>query len=147
MEDNKETRVMMTIHDEGVSKKLYNVIDVPADGERKWYGGARTMAFIYSRDLGNFIVKGFSDEVEKYIKANYTHYFYYFSMWCNGESRGYWHFWKNDVTILTPSRSSKSWKYRVVKSYENGYPLPNNLKISLEFKRLPKRWIPEFNRL
>ncbi len=137
------------------AKGKYPIIDVPADGKPKWYGGACCMMFVYSKNHGNFILKGFSDEVKKYLKKHYTHYFYYISMWCDGKSRGYWHFWKNCVTIFEPNRRlkrNKRYKYVVHKSFNGGtYNDLSGLKqekpIELKFKRLPKQWIPEFDQL
>lgn len=138
-----------------VPKKIYPIIDVPADGKPKWYGGACCMMFVYSKNHGNFILRGFSDEAEKYLKKHYTHYFYYISMWCDGKSRGYWHFWKNGVTILEPNRRlkrDKRYKYVIHKSFNGGYyndlsELKQEKPIELKFKRLPKQWIPEFDQL
>lgn len=124
-------------------KKEYPVIEVQSDGGRGWYEGARCMFFVYSKHSGNFIVKGYRREVEEYLKKNYTHYFYYVSMWYKGCSRGHWKFWKNDVSIFEPSRVTKTFKYKVVK-YGKGYPQKRVLEVDL--KRLPKRWIPEFDK-
>ena len=66
---------------ENKEKRNYPIIDVPSDGKPKWYGGARTMAFVYSKHKGNFIVRGFSHEVEEFLKKNFTHYFFYFSIY------------------------------------------------------------------
>lgn len=124
-------------------KKEYPVIEVPSDGKHNWYEGARCMFFVYSKNNGNFILKGYRREVEKYLKENYKHYFYYVSMWYRGCSRGHWKFWKEDVTIFEPSRTTKTFKYKVVKYNNNQYP-SKRVK-ELDLKRLPKRWIPEFN--
>ena len=150
MENNKETRVMMTIHDEGASKKLYPIIDVPADGKPKWMGGAFSLYFVYSKYCGNFILRGYSDEVEKYLEKNYTHYFYYNSLWSQGRSRGHWQFWKDGVYFTTPSKLNKTWKYSIVRFKTSGRffgldELKQQKEIRLTFKRLPKQWIPEFN--
>lgn len=131
-------------------KKEFPVIEVPADGKPDWYEGSFCMFFVYSRDKGNVILKGYRREVEKYLKKHYDHYFYYNSMWSHGESRGNWHFWKDDVTIFEPSKKKpyRRLKYSVVK-YNNdsrGYR-DYNAVTTLNFKRLPKRWIPEFNKL
>jgi len=130
-----------------VKPKKYPVIQVPSNGNPNWSCGARTMCFVYSKK-GNFILEGYLGEVEDYLKKNYTHYFYYMSMWHNSQSRGYWKFWKENVTIYSPSKHGKTWKYKVIKYDYNqrGYSAPAD-KVVLEFKRLPKRWIPEFNKL
>lgn len=133
-------------------KKKYPVIKVPSKGVPNWGDGARTMCFVYSKNHGNFILEGYRGEVEAYLKKNYSHYFCYFSMWHNGRSRGYWRFWRDiTVSIYEPSKVSKSWKYRVVKyrpSDGYGYRISTKREdIKLEFKRMPKCWIPEFDEL
>jgi hypothetical protein len=76
-------------------------------------------------------------------------------MWGQGKSRGYWRFWKEkDVSISTPSKHRKDWKYtiekREVKPFNNGGINFSNMKtttFSMKFKRMPKQWIKEFNKL
>jgi len=122
------------------NKKQYPVIKVPANGKPDWYLGARTMCFVYSKYKGNFILEGYRGEVEEYLKKNYTHYFYYESMWHEGEARGHWKFWKENVIIFEPERKLKRWKYEV------RYSGDQQKELQLFFKRLPKRWIPEFDK-
>jgi hypothetical protein len=135
-----------------MSRREYPVIKVPASGNPNWGDGARTMCFVYSKNNGNFILEGYRGEVEEYLKKNHTHYFCYFSMWHFGHSRGYWRFWKDkSVTIFTPSKIAKEWKYRVIKykpSDGYGYGVSTKKEDTvLKFKRLPKHWIPEFDEL
>ena len=143
---------------ENKEKRNYPIIDVPSDGKPKWCGGARTMAFVYSKHKGNFIVRGFSHEVEEFLKKNFTHYFFYFSMWNNGRPRGIWKFWKENVMILEPdlrSKRNKRYKYEVYQTANNGryhsFSEFGETKMKerqkLYFKRLPKQWIPEFDSL
>lgn len=130
------------------SIKKYPIIQVPANGYPTWIGGARTWCFVYSKYHGNFILEGFRHEVEKFLKNNYTHYFCYYSMWSDGQSRGTWHFWKDNIGIFTPSRVYKSWKY-IVRPYTGGYrntSVDESKTKELKFKRLPNRWIPEFDK-
>jgi hypothetical protein len=130
-------------------KTEYPVIRVPANGHPEWMEGARTMCFVYSKHHGNFILEGYLGEVQKYLKKNYTKYFCYFSMWSGGISRGYWRFWKDrDVTISEPSKHRKTWKYTIT-SREPRYSYRQEFKIKheIKLKRLPKRWIPEFDKL
>ena len=121
--------------------KNYPVIEVPASGKPDWYEGAYSLFFVYSKNNGNFVLKGYRGEVEKYLKRNYTHYFYYCSMWCKGKSRGNWNFWKDDVLILRPYRSPK---LRKLQSKFRVYNR-NNQNNPLQLKRMPNRWIPEFD--
>lgn len=130
-------------------KTIYPVIKVPSNGRSSWIEGARTMCFVYSKHHGNFILEGYIGEVKQYLQKNYTKYFCYYSMWYAGRSRGYWRFWKDrDVTISEPSKHRKSWKYTIT-SYEPRYSYSQDVKIKhqISLKRLPKRWIPEFDKL
>lgn len=135
------------------TKKTYPIINIPADGQSRWIDGSYCMIFVYSKYKDNFIVKGYLREVQEYLKKNHTHYFAYLSMWNNGESRGHWFFWKDDVSIYSPKKPSKydyfpaRKKYQVVKYNGHRYSSDSEREIELEFKRLPKRWIPEFNQL
>lgn len=132
--------------------KKYPVIEISPDGENGMMGGAYCLCFVYSKYKGNVLLKGYMREVEKYLKKNFTHYFCNFSLWYNGHNRDIWRFWKDmSVTIYEPDKSSrirKREKFEVVKydrnkDYnDNGYELAR-----FKFKRLPKRWIPEFDKL
>jgi hypothetical protein len=146
----EEKRVMFEItNDDGANdKKKYPVIHVPADGHPEWYGGARAMYFVYSKDHGNFILEGYHREVSEYLKKNYTHYFYRYTYWYNGKSRGGWKFWKDTVGIIAPSKLRKEWKYEI-RLWTGGrhyVSVEESNKTKLSLKRLPKRWIPEFDR-
>ena len=134
--------------------KKYPVIEVPASGESSWIGGAYVLCFVYSKYNGNFVLKGYSREVEEYLKKNYTHYFYNMSLWYHGENRDIWHFWKDGVGIHTPRRKSRifkgndRWKFQV-RPYVDWHCDEEEKKRADEktlwFKRMPKRWIPEFD--
>ena len=125
-------------------KKNYPVIEVPASGKPDWYEGAFSLFVVYSKHNGNFILKGYRGEVEKYLKKNYTHYFYCCSMWCNGKCRENWHFWLDNVNIFKPFKTSRlrkmthtDRKFCVYKSAD--------FKSQLSYKRMPNHWIPEFD--
>jgi hypothetical protein len=136
--------------------KKYTLIDVPASGRPTWMGGAYTLCFVYSKHNGNFVLRGYSKEVEEYLKKNYTHYFYNMSLWYHGKNRDIWHFWKDNVGVHQPHRHSKifkgkdKWKFNV-RPYTNWHDdeetKENADKKALWFKRMPKRWIPEFDTL
>ena len=137
--------------------KKYPVIEVPASGNAGWMGGAYTLCFVYSKYNGNFVLSGYSKEVQEYLEKNYTHYFYNLSLWSHGMHRDIWGFWKENVGIFSPNKTSKyltgneRWKH-CVRKYSTGYDVIDSdedvkaEKESLYFKRLPKRWIPEFNK-
>jgi hypothetical protein len=125
------------------------IIHISANGHPDWYEGARTMCFVYTKHCGNFILEGYRGEVENYLKEHYTKYFCYVSMWHHGQSRGHWKFWKDrGVIIFEPSKHRKDWKYKII-SYEPRYSYRQDQKIKAEIhlKRMPKRWIPEFDKL
>jgi hypothetical protein len=127
----------------------YPIYDIPPSGKKNWIGGAFTLCFVYSKYNGNFVIRGYHREVIDFLKRNFTHYFCYISMWNDGQSRGHWKFWKeNNVTIFEPSPRSRdkfirSYKYNVVKYYPNSFERMTEIK----FKRMPHRWIPEFDKL
>ena len=137
-----------------VLNKKYPIIDVPASGKSEWYGGAFTLCFVYSKYKGNFILRGYVKEVEEYLKKNHTHYFYNKSLWYHGFNRDIWGFWKDGIGIFEPNRCSKiykgkeKWKFQV---RQYGYLFNEEMKDTKEetlyFKRFPKHWIPEFDKL
>jgi len=131
--------------------KKYPIIDVPADGKRGWGGGAYCLCFVYSKYNGNFVLSGYIREVEEYLKKNYTHYFYNKSLWYHGFNRDIWGFWKKDIGIFEPSRRKKKgsrekFEVRPYSSwFEEDVDTEEKNKMALKFKRIPKRWIPEFD--
>jgi len=142
-----EKGIMMKGASELTKKKLYPIIDVKASGHPDWYRGAFVLAFVYSKHHGNFILRGYRGEVKKYLEKKYTHYFVYWSMWCNGTSRGHWEFWKDRVSFYEPSKLRKTWKYNIVK-YDDvsfGGFIKTMKVLDFPFKRIPKRWIPLFD--
>jgi len=146
-----ENTVLQQRLDEKLSnstRKKYDfpIIDVPASGNPNWWEGAYTLCFVYSKHNGNFILQGWRGEVMEHLKENYSHYFCYISMWHDGRSRGHWNFWKDSVSIFEPCKTRKEWKYKVVK-YSGGGMYDRNRVLELEYKRLPKRWIKEFDKL
>jgi len=142
--------------------KKYPIIDVPASGKSEWMGGAYTLCFVYSKYKGNFVLRGYLKEVEEYLKKNYTHYFYNLSLWYHGNNRDIWKFWKDNIGIHKPHKDSKifkgknKWKWQVipygswsygVNSLEEKAERERREKETLWFKRMPKHWIPEFDKL
>jgi hypothetical protein len=143
--------------------KKYPVIEVEADGKRGTAGGAYVLAFVYSKHSGNIVVKGYMREVEEYIKKNIkTHYFVNYSLWYMGSHRDIWKFWKDSVGVHEPQRSCKrrkiepkhrkfrvrpytDWKWDVgEEEYQQQQKQADEQE--LVFKRMPKRWIPEFDK-
>lgn len=129
-----------------MKKKSYPIIDIPASGFKTWYGGAYSFVFVYSKYNGNFILRGYIKEVEEYLKKHYTHYFCNKVLFGNGNHRNIWSFWKEGVGILQPTYISKNYKYNRDKFKIHQYRQINSEPISYSFKRIPKRWIPEFDK-
>jgi len=134
-----------------LDNKKYPEIEVPASGEATWMGGAYVLCFVYSKYNGNFVLKGYYKEVKEYLEKNYTHYFYYMSFWCRGFSRGHWNFWKENIGIFEPDITGRRREKKYIVrpyggSWTNDAPDKDEIKKkTFKFKRLPKRWIPEFD--
>jgi len=137
-----------------LSNKKYPEIEVKAEGKTCWGDGAYCLCFVYSKYNGNFVLKGYYREVKEYLKKNYTHYFYNMSLWHKGFNRDIWGFWKKDIGIFNVSlRERKKGKKTQVRPYsyyggeENRISKEELQAKTFEFRRLPKRWIPEFDKL
>ena len=135
-----------------ILNKRYPVIEVKAEGKSTWGEGGYCLCFVYSKYNGNFVLKGYLREVKAYLKKNYTHYFYNLSIWHQGFSRDIWYFWKKDIGVFDASiRERKKGKKTQVRPYYNSYEKElseEELQAkTFSFKRLPKRWIPEFDKL
>lgn len=138
-----------------LDNKKYPVIEIPADGNSGMWGGAYCLCFVYSKHRGNVVLKGYMREVEEYLHKNFTHYFCNFSLWHRGMNRDIWEFWKNGVGISTPSRYRKrtpkdELRFQVYPrsdsfKYDEGVERKRKAE-TLYFKRMPKRWIPEFDK-
>jgi hypothetical protein len=129
--------------------KKYPVIEIPADGKSGMAGGAYCLCFVYSKYKGNFVLKGYVREVQEYLKKNYTHYFYNLSLWHYGQNRDIWYFWKDDVGVFDVSiKERKKGKKTQVRPYSDSVLTEEELETkTFKFRRLPKRWIPEFDQL
>lgn len=134
--------------------KKYPVIEVPADGKSDWGEGGYCLCFVYSKYNGNFVLKGYLREVKEYLKKNYTHYFYNLSIWHQGFSRDIWYFWKKDIGIfdvtIKERKKGKKTQIRPYSSYGDDLNKMSEEELKAKtfyFKRLPKRWIPEFDKL
>lgn len=142
------------------NNKMYPTIEIPADGKSGMAGGAWCLCFVYTKHKGNFVVKGYYREVEKYLKENHTHYFCNYSLWYLGQHRDIWHFWKETLNIYSPDKYKKGvkkeslrfrvrprcdWRWDVSdEEYEKQQKEADEKQLLL--KRMPKRWIPEFDK-
>lgn len=110
-------------------------------------------AFVYARK-GNFLVKGMLNEVEDYISHNLADALVNFTLFKDGQTRGYWKFINAEQKIslkigsgivrvtprLVEENSSNNKGYTVyLRSFSETK--------ELHFKRLPHKWIPEFDLL
>lgn len=135
-----------------LNNKKYPVIDVPADGKRGMSGGAYCLCFVYSKYNGNFVLRGYLREVEAYLKKNHTHYFCNKSLWNKGMNRDIWDFWKDNIGVFEPTgRKKKSLRKRFEvrpfsEWFDDDVTTDEKEKITLRFKRMPKHWIPEFDK-
>lgn len=129
-----------------LNNKRYPVIEVPADGKTGRMGGAYCLCFVYSKYNGNFVVKGYLREVEEYLKKNHTHYFCNKSLWYDGFNRDIWDFWRDRILIYHPSiRDKRKGKKIEVRPYMDYMTEEEKDEKIFHFKRMPKRWIPEFD--
>lgn len=131
--------------------KKYPEIDVPASGKRRRMGGAYCLCFVYSKYNGNFVLKGYVNEVEEYLKKHYAHYFCNLSLWYRGFNGDIWRFWHKDVGIFHRSvrerRNGKKHEVRPYHSWFEDVPTTEEMNaMVLQFKRMPKRWILEFDK-
>ena len=133
-------------------------IEVEASGKPGWPEGAYTLCFVKSRDHGNFIVKGYMKEVREYLKQNYTHWFANFVLypqWRFSKGRNIWYFWKDSISLyhLSHKYHRLFYSFRFSNSKKSGYYVKasyNHIgpKVpTMYFKRLPNKWIPEFDKL
>lgn len=136
-----------------LQNKKYPEIEVPASGEPTRSGGAYCLCFVYSKYHGNFVLKGYMKEVQEYLKKNYTHYFCNYSLWHKGFNRDIWDFWKDNIGIFHPSirfTKRKGDRKIQVRPYSNWFDddvtTEEKKETTLRFKRMPKRWISEFDK-
>lgn len=140
-------------------KKQWQVIEVTADGTSGWWGGAYTIAFIYSSN-GNFILKGYIREVEEKLKdmeKGGMRWFGNFTLWSKRSlmqfgalHRNIWKFWNSRVGIFEPNgpeeyiKRRNKWEIRRWSS-DNTNSQGDHKVVKL--KRLPNKWIPELENL
>jgi len=120
----------------------YREIVLPNSGVKNWGEGAYTIAFVFSKTEGNYVLKGYYREVNKYLE-NKTHWFAKLTLWHQGNFRTIHKFWKNEIIITEPNRKKSKYiesqyKWRIKLHY---IYLNNNKELT--FRRLPKRWVTE----
>tara|TARA_R110000851_G_scaffold251971_5_gene404520 strand:+ start:15569 stop:15994 length:426 start_codon:yes stop_codon:yes gene_type:complete len=135
--------------------KWKDVREIPASGKRGWMGGAYTIAFVYS-NRGNFIVKGYIREIDEYLSklkdkgykfiVNKT--LWHTDAWTDKKQhRDIWSASSDKTYVHEPDYSrrdkkSRTYKWNIYRYHGNG-----NSKIGVSFKRFPKRWVPELDKI
>lgn len=134
-----------------MDKEIKDVREIPATGKPNWGGGAYTIAFVYS-NKGNFIVKGYLKEIRDYLNVEISKglkFIVNYTLWSKNpytgskHHRDIWNSSNNNVSVFEPDYKVKDKEFRRYKWKIVNY---NNDK-ELEFKRFPKRWIPEFDKI
>lgn len=122
------------------NKTKLNETDVPADGRKRWGGGAWVIAFVYS-NKGNFVLKGYHHEVESHLTGLGLRYFVNYTMWSGGQHRDWWQISAKDVRISEPCKHNR-FRWTITKRGRDWTTITE-----LKFKRLPKSWVPEIDAL
>ncbi|MDA3856428.1 MAG: hypothetical protein PF569_09285 [Candidatus Woesearchaeota archaeon] len=124
-------------------KKKLPEITAPKLSKKGWAKGAYCLCFVYS-NKGNFIVKGYVGDVDillKEYKSKEYKFFFNKTFWHSGIHRGYWSFYNRDsekgCTITAPDIRSKKYHFNVT-NFDN---------IDMKFKRMPNKWIKEFDNI
>ena len=99
------------------------------------------MIFVIAPE-GNFILKGMDKECGTYLKQHFVRYIARYTYWHKGKHRGSW-FGSRGLSVRSNTDSygnrPKRLKYKVV-IMPQGKP-----QISIEFRHLPKHWLPAYN--
>lgn len=126
--------------------KEFTVIEVTPSGKRVWMGGAWCLVWVYSTK-GNFMLKGFIKECEKYIEENGLKCWAIFNLYHTKKERfsiknyrTIIRTYKCDFEIGEPNyitsrknKTSESYKFRI---YDKG-----NWRNGIFVKRLPGQFV------
>lgn len=126
--------------------KEFTVIEVTPSGKRSWMGGAWCLVWVYSTQ-GNFMLKGFIKECEKYIEDNNWKCWAIFNLYHTKKvrysiknHRTIIRTYKCDFDISEPdyvtsrkNKTAESYKFRV---YDKG-----NWRNGIFIKRLPGQFV------
>lgn len=94
--------------------------------------------FVYPKDGQPVMVKGMYREVDEFVKEKYPMAIYRWTMWKDGKSRGHWGFTcPNRYAIETVVNGHRRIKITI---YHD-----NRGRVEFTLRRMPKRWIPEFD--
>tara|TARA_R110000851_G_scaffold293087_1_gene447657 strand:+ start:1687 stop:2112 length:426 start_codon:yes stop_codon:yes gene_type:complete len=136
------------------NKEWKDVRIIKASGKRTWVGGAYTIAFVYS-NKGNFILKGFGSEIREYLSSLKNKGYKYIvnetlwsaNDWTNKKQfRSIWSVSSSQTYLYEPSpedkgKTTNKFKWRLFRFDENSN------KIEKTFKRLPKKWVSEYDKI
>lgn len=107
-------------------------------------------AFVVSKFDGNYVVKGFRQEVNNYL-ATKTHWMAqkvsYFSKFGRTWHISRWVFWNSNWAVFEPSKSTGG-KFIIIPKKNKYAWLDDESDVkTYRFKRLPNRWIPLYDKL
>jgi hypothetical protein len=134
-------------------KMIHNVYECSRFHSSKASYGTEpfAIAFVYSKNKGNWIVKGMAQEVEAYIKNNFDAAVWNMTFWKNGKNRSFW-----DSTHQIYFHQSQE-NQRIGKDGISYLPQPRTLHIVhiqskngrytkiMTVRRLPHKWIPAYD--
>jgi hypothetical protein len=90
--------------------------------------------FVYPKDQQPVVVKGMCSEVAAFVMKTYPKALCRYTYWKNGSERGGWKFTCPKMYVVEGRR----------RKIVTIYTADNNPR-ELSFRRLPKKWIPEFD--
>ena len=95
------------------------------------------MAWVYT-PVGNFFVKGMSQEVDDWIEKNVAKGVYNKTYWLEGKSRNYW---GSTRELMLYFRRMGSHRHVVSLFREDG----TYVEVAKTFRRIPHKWIPLYD--
>ena len=132
-----------------------DVREIPATGKKGWSNGAYTIAFVYS-NKGNFILKGYYGEVSEHLQKLKDRGYKFIvnkTLWSTDawtdkkQFRNIWAASSNSTYVYEPDYSRRDKKSRTYKWKIQRTPSDGGKRISVTFKRFPKRWVPELDKV
>ena len=111
--------------------------------------GGYVFAHVYSRDEGNYLIKGLYKSVMAYLEKR-KYWFANITWFHKGEQRKYWIFWKDGVYISEPRIGFEDKFFLGDKGKYLGwtkYKVTDLTDHIYYFKRIPNKWIDKFNKL
>jgi len=97
-----------------------------------------TIAFVYSNNNKQYVIKGMSSDVDSYIDSRFPKALIYFTFWKDGKCRNFQRASKNLQLYIRRIKSNNRLVWQVLMFGEEG-------SRELEFRNLPKKWLPEYD--